>query len=349
MLCRHCLYSSEEKILDEVETSILLSTISEFQRIATKGPTLNLFGGEPLMRKDIFDIINYSESLGISVGITTNATIGGDRVRRLKASQISRISIDLHGSNAVQHDWLRSEDGHFEKSVAAISEYADAGKEVSVNCVLHSGNIGSVEDVLEFASRLPIKSVSFYLFSPVGRGKTMSKQLVSGKAWKDAHLKTLRFLADRNPSFVVVWERAYEERSAVKDLPKPMCHGNPSEALDIRCDGNVYYCGLLMSADAPLIDADAHCLGNISKDSLTKILGRRKEKAFDLEHVCPALALHNSIGQEGLVDPRVAQGDILPTCPYDWTLLGGKEERYKKKFAHINNQPTVQSDGASIV
>ena len=60
MRCRHCLYSAGEKKIEEMNYEEIKKLINEFAELSKKRGTLNLFGGEVFLRKDIFKIINLA-------------------------------------------------------------------------------------------------------------------------------------------------------------------------------------------------------------------------------------------------------------------------------------------------
>ena len=69
--CRHCLYSSGDIELEDMITSEVCRIISEYSNLCGGQGTLNLYGGEPLLRSDIEEIICHARSLNMRVGITT--------------------------------------------------------------------------------------------------------------------------------------------------------------------------------------------------------------------------------------------------------------------------------------
>jgi MoaA/NifB/PqqE/SkfB family radical SAM enzyme len=83
---------------------------------------LGISGGEPLLRRDLLEIVSFAVSSGVSVGITTNGTlIDKSMADKLIKSGISNINISLESIKDENHDFLRGVSGAFTKTMAAIS------------------------------------------------------------------------------------------------------------------------------------------------------------------------------------------------------------------------------------
>jgi MoaA/NifB/PqqE/SkfB family radical SAM enzyme len=300
--------------------------IKEFAKINDKQGTLNMFGGEIFLRKDIFNIIDYAISLGVNIGITTNANLSRETLKKIIKREIGRISIDINGANSHTHDWLRNKKGHFRQSLQVIKTFVKSGKFTASNIILHRNNVLEIEKILALCQQIGINSISCYLFTPLGRGKDIKDLILDPTEWKKARKKVKKWISNHSPNFGIIWERAYEYLDKIDNLPLSPCRGRSSNAIDIRCDGNVYYCGLLSAVDFG-------CLGDAKKETLMAILNKRKKYAIKVKSGCAALAYDYS--PERLIDPRSSINEIIPVCPYDWELLCGSSD-LKRKFTYIN-------------
>lgn len=327
MLCRHCLYSAGEKNIKEMTYDEIEDLINEFADLSKEEGTLNLFGGEIFLRKDVFDIIDLALSRKLKIGITTNVNLPLKIIKKISAKDINRLTIDIDGLKNT-HDWLRNKKGHFQQSLKAIKYFIKAKKFVSSNIILYKNNINEIEKILKLCSKLKIKSVSFYIFTPLGRGKNIKDLVIGPVEWKMARTRIKDWIKKNNPKFSVIWERSYEYKDKLNDLRPSLCKGEPYDAIDIRCDGNVYYCGLLFSTEIG-------CLGNVKKNKLENILKNRKSKSIKMKFGCPAIAWNNGY-RNNLKDPRDSSNDIIPICPYDWELLYSPIKNIKDRFNYIN-------------
>ncbi|MFH1642070.1 MAG: radical SAM protein [Nanoarchaeota archaeon] len=327
MRCRHCLYFCGEKEIKEMAYLEIEKLIKEFSEISGSQGTLNLFGGEVFLCKNIFAIINLALSENLNVGITTNTNFSRDIINKICRLKISRLAVDIDGANAASHDWLRGKKGHFKKSLEAIKYFLKAGKFTASNIVLHKKNINEVENILKICQKAGVNFISFYLFTSLGRGKAIEDLVIGPKEWKETRERVKRWINKNSPNFGVIWERSYEYVDKINSMSASLCQGGAGDVIDVRCDGNVYYCGLLSAVDFG-------CLGNVKKETLVKILNRRKECAIGIKSGCAALAYSHSLKK--LIDPRPSTNEIIPVCPYDWEVMRGASPDLKSKFAHIN-------------
>lgn len=326
MHCRHCLYSAGESKFEEMACKEIEKLLCDFAEMNGKDGTLNLFGGEVFLRKDIFEIIDIALAKKLNVGITTNGNISSEVLTNILKRNIKRLTIDIDGANSFSHDWLRNENGHFEKSLKMIKFFVQSMEFTSSNIVLHKNNSHEIESILDICKELEVNFVSFYLFTALGRGRNIKNLVIGPTEWKNLRSRVLDWVKVNNPDFGIIWERSYEYIDRIGLLPLRLCEGDPSDVIDIRCDGNAYYCGLLSSVDLG-------CLGNVREEGLKKVIGKRKELAIKIKSGCVALA-HNNY-PESLIDLREKTKEIVPVCPYDWDVLYGNSPNLKSKFAHI--------------
>jgi sulfatase maturation enzyme AslB (radical SAM superfamily) len=118
--CVHCRASAEfghyagELSLDQIK-----ATIDDIVTITN--PIIILTGGEPLMRPDIWDIIDYAQEKGAMPVIGTNATlITEDIAAKMAAHKIPRISVSVDFPTADEHDAFRGQAGCFDKTIEGI-------------------------------------------------------------------------------------------------------------------------------------------------------------------------------------------------------------------------------------
>lgn len=325
--CRHCLYDSGNTEYAEMTTEEIKKVIDEFSGLNRLKKTINIYGGEPLLRDDIFDIIEYAHSKNIETGITTNVNVSTERIEQLSKSSVSRVSIDIDGSHK-HHNWLRNKEKHLEHVINAFGLLKNAGKYISSTCVLHNQNKQDIYDVLELGKQVGLKALSFYLFTPLGRGKMLKDFVIGAQEWLDIKLKISEWCKKNTPDYIVIYERSYDKKENLENN-KSLCMTGTGEVLDIRSDGNVCFCGLLIDIGQPY-------LGNVKTDSLSFILENRKENVINITYGCSALALSQGQDINNLTDFRESSNDIVPVCPYNWDLLWtGNDTETKKKFVHL--------------
>jgi len=104
--CVHCLSSSgqrDDRELSTAEAKRVLDQLRELQVFY-----INIGGGEPMVRRDFFELVEYSVASGIGVKFSTNgAFIDEEKARRLAAMEYLDIQISLDGVDAVTNDAVR--------------------------------------------------------------------------------------------------------------------------------------------------------------------------------------------------------------------------------------------------
>jgi len=311
--CKHCVFSSGKRLIKEMSLGDITKIIQEFATITHRQGVINLFGGEPLLRKDIFKIIKIIIKHQLKVGITTNCQLPEGLLRRLIDLKIDRFTTNLDGAAAKTHDWLRNKKGNFEKVIKTLKYFVSQGTYTTVNSVIHKDNIHEIVNLLELGRNLKINGLAFYFFTPTGRGLDMLDKIIPAKLWLETEILVINWIKNNHPKFSICWEQAYEPVGLIKSRSRPWrCEKNYTETVFIRCDGEVYTCALLEGAPCSL--------GNLKKDNLKTILKRRRRKAFIRKAGCPALAFHVYKDLDG-TDPRTTTKLINLGCPYEYKLL----------------------------
>jgi MoaA/NifB/PqqE/SkfB family radical SAM enzyme len=288
--------------------------IDEFAVITSHKGTINLFGGEALLRSDIFEIIKKAKKEGLSVGITTNSHLPEHFLDKLLEQDMDRITCDLDGATPETHDWLRNMKGNFKEALKTLKKSVAKKIFTTVNSVLYKNNINQVLPILELCKKIGVDGLAFYYFTPTGRGANIVDQVVDPEKWMETKKIVLGWIKENSPKFTVCWEEAYQ---LIKSPTRPpwRCEEKHTETVFVRCDGEVYSCALLEGADCSL--------GNVNKDKLEKILTKRKEKAFARSGGCPALAFHK-YHDLSKPDPRTCPKSLKLGCPYDYLILNEK-------------------------
>ena len=132
---------------------------------------LCITGGEPLLRKEFFEIMDYAGKLGFSRGMTTNGTlIGAETAARLKQAGMKTVSVSIDGLPET-HDSFRQTPGAYERAMRGIGAIlAEGGFEaVQVTTVVHHKNIGELDRLYEIMCGLDIDSWRVINMEPMGR------------------------------------------------------------------------------------------------------------------------------------------------------------------------------------
>jgi len=122
--CVHCLSSSGTRDPRELSTAQAKAVLDELRDLQVF--YINIGGGEPMIRKDFFEILEHAETNDIGVKFSTNGTyITADNARRLAAMNYLDIQISLDGVDAATNDAVRGK-GSYATAIAAMNHLRDA-------------------------------------------------------------------------------------------------------------------------------------------------------------------------------------------------------------------------------
>lgn len=113
---------------------------------------LSLTGGEPLLRPDFFEIVEYASSMGFELDLATNGTLINETNVKKIAKFFPILSISLEGLEST-HDYLRGAPGSFKRVLRAIDLLNNEGVKVSVNTTLSAANYTEIEEIIRLCKR----------------------------------------------------------------------------------------------------------------------------------------------------------------------------------------------------
>ena len=109
--CVHCLSSSGRRDPRELSTDEAKTVLDELHDLQVF--YINIGGGEPMIRRDFFELVEYSIGRGIGVKFSTNgAFIDADKAGRLASMEYLDVQISLDGTDAATNDAVRGEGSH---------------------------------------------------------------------------------------------------------------------------------------------------------------------------------------------------------------------------------------------
>lgn len=171
MECKHCWANlhGEDQSLEKM--------LNVAKKLADAGVIhITLTGGEPFMRKDLFQIIKYLKSRRIFIEIFSNGSlINSEKAKKLSSLldlESDTVQISLDGACAETHDMQRKK-GSFERVIKAIKNLKNNGIKVRVNYTATPINTNEIVDSYRLVSNLGIDIFSVTPVYPSGRGTEM--------------------------------------------------------------------------------------------------------------------------------------------------------------------------------
>lgn len=170
LACRHCRAEAIPR-RDPLE----LTTMEAFKLVddvyACDRPVFVLTGGDPLMRDDIYEIVEYGTSLNIPMSVSPSATgrLTRAAVTRLATAGVRRISLSLDAPDAQAHDAFRGVVGSFKRTIEGIGYALDCGIGVQINTTVAQHNRLRLLEFEEVLGPFGIALWSLFFVLPVGR------------------------------------------------------------------------------------------------------------------------------------------------------------------------------------
>ncbi len=173
--CLHCYAqataSAAPDELSHAEGLALLKDLKDF------GVPVVLFsGGEPLMRPDLLDLVDWTVTAGLRAVISTNGTlITRKMARRLKDLGLSYVGISLDGT-AATHDKFRGQPGSFAAALAGVRHCQEQGLKVGLRFTISRLNYQEVPAIFDLVEEYGIPRICFYHLVYAGRGSRLVEQ-----------------------------------------------------------------------------------------------------------------------------------------------------------------------------
>ena len=272
--CAHCRAAAEcggyegELTLDEMK-----SVVDDIATITN--PILILTGGEPLLRDDIWELIDYAREKGAMPVIGTNATLITDEIAALMAEHgIRRISVSLDFPDAASHDRFRGQEGSFAASLEGIERAQAHGVGVQVNTTVTKLNADKVAAMHELAEQVGAEAFHPFLLVPTGRGEDLRDVELSPQEYEEVltwcyetqKSSPLHFKPTDAPQYYrIAHQKAREEGSKVT------AEQYGTEAMTRGCLGGITFCFISHIGDIQPCGYFDMQLGNVREKPFSEI------------------------------------------------------------------------------
>jgi radical SAM protein with 4Fe4S-binding SPASM domain len=215
--CRACAQPSSHP--EELSTEQSLRLIEQLAEFPTP-PTLVLTGGDPLKRRDVYELIEHAAWFGLPVAITPSATplVTAAAVKRLRQAGVSRLAISIDGADAATHDATRGVAGSFDRSLQILAEARAAGISTQVNTTLTPEVLPQIEPLADLLATQSIDMWSVFFLVPVGRA-VQARRLTAEEC--EAAFEQLWSQSKRQPYAIKTTEAPHYRRFTIQ-------HRNPS-------------------------------------------------------------------------------------------------------------------------
>jgi mycofactocin radical SAM maturase len=175
LACVHCLSSSGRRDPGELSTAECKALIDEFERMSVF--YVNIGGGEPTVRPDFAELVDYAVDHRVGVKFSTNGIkITPELARRLAGSDYIDVQISLDGATEQVNDAVRGP-GSYRTAIRAMDHLAAEGfRNFKISVVVTSQNAGQLDDFAALADQYGAQ-LRLTRLRPAGRGASVWHEL----------------------------------------------------------------------------------------------------------------------------------------------------------------------------
>jgi pyrroloquinoline quinone biosynthesis protein E len=239
----HCPYCSNpvdiggDRYRAELETDHWARVFREARALGVL--QLALTGGEPMLRRDLDELVAAGREAGLySTLVTAGTLLTRERAARLEEAGLDHVQVSIQSPDPEENDRLAG-NRSFERKIAAARAARELGLPLTINCVLHRRNLDRIEEILRLAEelgaqRLELANTQYYGWAVLNQQQLMPtrEQLERGEEAVN------RFRSRVGPRITVLWVLPdYHE-----DLPKPCMGGWGRSAIVVAPNGEVLPC-----------------------------------------------------------------------------------------------------------
>jgi AdoMet-dependent heme synthase len=224
--CVHCradaMHTPDPNELNHEEALRLIDRLANFG-----SPILVFTGGDPMMRKDLYELIAYATQKGLRCSLTPTATALPTTARLEKARDagIRRIALSLDAPRPEIHDSFRQVKGSWQRTMDILHRAQSVGISVQVNTTVAKHNVDILDEMIPFLQE--VGAVQWSLFFLVPTGRAQAESMISA----EEHERVFNWLYDlsKNAPFDIkstaapMYRRvAIERKRAEQGADKPV-------------------------------------------------------------------------------------------------------------------------------
>lgn len=277
--CRHCYFEARGIAQpNQLSTQEAKAFIQDLAQIRV--PVLLFSGGEPLLRKDIFELAQFAKDNKIKPVLSTNGTLITQKsAQKIKEAGFSYVGVSIDGKEKT-HDKFRQNKGAFQKALTGLRNCQNAGLKVGLRFTLTQYNFRDLADIFGLVEEESIPRLCIYHLVYSGRGSSLIKRDLTDKGrikaleliWQKTRdfyqrgIKTEVLTVDNHSDGVWIYLRLkrYNPKYAQRALELLKIQGGNSSGVNLACVddcGNIYADQFLRT----------HILGNIRQERFSGV------------------------------------------------------------------------------
>ncbi len=184
LTCAHCYRDAREKPdPQELTTEEGVALIRQIAQVGFR--VLILSGGEPLMRRDLYELVAAATATGLRPVLGSNGTlIDQAAARKLKEAGLARAGISLDSADADYHNALRGSPTAWQDAIAGMKACRAVGLPFQINTTVTQQNQDQVLQITDLAIELGAAAHHVFFLVPTGRGKDIAGDMVSAARYE---------------------------------------------------------------------------------------------------------------------------------------------------------------------
>jgi radical SAM protein len=190
--CVHCRADAQHtRDPRELTTPEAFALIDRFARFGNN-PILIFTGGDPMMRRDLYELIAYATQKGLRCSLTPTATglPTRERLEQARLAGIRRVALSLDAPRAEIHDGFRQSPGSWQRTMDILHRAREAGLSVQVNTTVARHNLEILPEMVPFIRE--VEAVQWSLFFLVPTGRALAAQMITA----EQHERVFNWLYD---------------------------------------------------------------------------------------------------------------------------------------------------------
>lgn len=270
LTCIHCHASSGKPYHHELTTDEGLRLLDEVASVR-EFRMLVLTGGEPLVRRDIFEILAHAKNLRLKIVIATNGTLVDEEMAfQLKEKGVVGLAISLDSFDPRMHNFIRNSHDAFALARKGIENAKKAGLVIQINFTAMEYNASQLAETIDLVGKLEADIMLIYQLVPVGRGRSVEESALR----MEENQRLVRLIKEKQAASPTVIEpvaapqywpylfRGNGKRKLERNLAETFFHGCTAGRglVYIKANGEVWPC--------PFVEVSA---GNVKENSFPEI------------------------------------------------------------------------------
>ena len=186
--CKHCFMSAPHAAQGEPTWDQLMTMLDAFERCGIRN--LELTGGEPMVRRDFWDLVDEINARGLVVPqLYSNGLLITDSFLDKLDQRSMRPGIQFSFDGVGHHDWMRGVPGAEKIAIDALKRCNDRGIPTSVSMVVCRESIGSIRETVNLMASLGVRTMKVGNASPQGEWLNQPEHYLSQSELYEAFME----------------------------------------------------------------------------------------------------------------------------------------------------------------